>query len=152
MTKEDFLRVLAENEDDADLRLIFADWLDEQGEYEEADRQRGWLAAKQWLVRFARTHSTDWEEYTYDNLVSFGRRASASDDQAARIHLDEPMWSALKENIDEFWKNWSVVTGLPSPSTSQGRGFQRWVCCAHEIYYWFGLPDPEDSDDAVRDA
>ena len=50
--REAFLKALAENEDDTTTRLVYADWLDEQGEHEEADRQRKWPAAKEWLVRF----------------------------------------------------------------------------------------------------
>src|SRR5205814_1124014 len=46
-----FLKALAKNEDDTATRLVYADWLDEHGEHEEADRQRKWPAAKEWLVR-----------------------------------------------------------------------------------------------------
>ena len=86
-----------------------------------------------------RKNSTDYDTYTYENLLDFGRRAAANEGEA-KIHLHEEMWLALKKNPAEFWKNWSVVTGLPSPSMPEDRGFHRWVCCSHQIYYWFGPP------------
>ena len=42
--RDAFLKHLAANEDDATARLAFIDWLDEQGEHEEADRHRKWPA------------------------------------------------------------------------------------------------------------
>jgi uncharacterized protein (TIGR02996 family) len=146
MNREDFLKALAANEDDVNLRLVFADWLDDQGEHEEASRERGWLAAKEWLARFARKHSTEFDKYAYSDLLDFGRRATAAEEDG-KVYFSERMWSALKTNIDEFWTNWSLVTGLPSPTIPEDRGFQHWVCCSHEVYYWFGLPDPEDADE-----
>src|SRR4051812_26092123 len=48
--REAFLKMLRDNEDDVATRLVYADWLDEQGEVEEADRQRKWQAAKAWII------------------------------------------------------------------------------------------------------
>lgn len=47
--QEAFLQALAANEDDVTTRMIYADWLDEHDQPEEADRQRKWPAAKAWL-------------------------------------------------------------------------------------------------------
>ncbi len=47
-----FLKALAQNEDETTTRLVYADWLDERGEHEEADRQRKWPVAREWLVQF----------------------------------------------------------------------------------------------------
>lgn len=146
MNREDFLKALAANENDANLRLVFADWLDDQGEHEEAARERAWFTAKDWLVRFARKHSTEWDKVTYEDLLDFGRRAAALGDDE-KIRFGEEMWAALQQNIAEYWKNWSLVTGLPSPRIPEDRGFHYWACCSHEIYYWFGPPDPEDADE-----
>ena len=39
--RDAFLKMIVENEDDTLTRLVFADWLDEHGEHEEAgERQR----------------------------------------------------------------------------------------------------------------
>ena len=35
-------------------RYVYADWLDEQGEHEEADRQRKFEASEKWLQEFAK--------------------------------------------------------------------------------------------------
>lgn len=47
MTERDaFVQALAQNEDDEVTRLVFADWLEEHGEEEEAQRMRKWKEAK----------------------------------------------------------------------------------------------------------
>ena len=65
-------------------RLVFADWLDENGEHEEADRQRKWPAAKAWLVRLCRGHNPPSEDddddenpyvISYKKLIALGREA-----------------------------------------------------------------------------
>ena len=53
----DYLEYLAEFEDDLAIRLVYADWLDEQGEHEESARQRSWPAAKAWLICFCEIHN-----------------------------------------------------------------------------------------------
>ena len=53
MTEEwAFLKSILEQPDDDARKLVYADWLEDHGEHEEADRQRQWPAAKEWLVRF----------------------------------------------------------------------------------------------------
>ena len=71
--RDAFLEALARNEDDTPTRLVYADWLDEQGEHEEADRQRKWPAAKEWLVRFCRRFNPhpDDEDPDYWDFVYF---------------------------------------------------------------------------------
>jgi uncharacterized protein (TIGR02996 family) len=155
--REEFLRALAANEDDSTLRLIFADWLDEQGEHEEADRQRRWPAAKAWIVRLCRENNpspgADTEErpVTYDRLIAMGREAIEEILLSGRTRLPQEslmqmlecgwevllraqlvaaaetwefdffcgnnmdMTEALARNVHEFWKNWSIVTGIPLP-------------------------------------
>jgi uncharacterized protein (TIGR02996 family) len=151
MNRREFNKAIAAKEHDDNLRAIFADWLDDQGEHEEAQRERGWLSAKQWLVLFAKKHSTEYKEYSYDDLLEFGRRAGENEGEA-KIHFRGEMWDALTMNLAEFWTNWSIVTGLPSPEIPKDRGFHHWACCSHEIYHWFGPPPapepyPEDVDE-----
>lgn len=146
-----FLKALADHEDDTMTRLVYADWLDEQGEHEEADRQRKWPAAKEWLVRICKDHSRRYGEFTYEELIQFGYRVTRDEILAKRIHLDnEAMWHALQAHSQDFWKNWAIVTGQALPPGLEDEGFHRWECCAWEVYYWFGLPDsapPEEGTD-----
>ena len=117
-----FLKALKENEDDISMRLVYSDWLDEQGEYEEADRQRKWPAAKAWLVRFCRDYNppedevTDVWRITYNLLIDLGWQGMEREDEWG-IHLscnnNMNMCDALRANAREFWKNWSIVTGMP---------------------------------------
>src|SRR5262245_9445707 len=84
--RDAFLKVLSENEDDTTARLVFADWLDEHGEHEEADRHRKWPAAKQWLVRLCQFNNPaddlDPDEWfiSYETLLDLGREAVAGAD------------------------------------------------------------------------
>jgi uncharacterized protein (TIGR02996 family) len=122
--RDAFLKALAENEDDISLRLVYSDWLDEQGEHEEADRQRQWPAAKAWLVQFCREHNweggkeSDWGFISYRELIELGRQAIAeATDWGPVIDCgpNEDMCDALRAGRREFWKNWSIVTGIPVP-------------------------------------
>jgi uncharacterized protein (TIGR02996 family) len=117
-----FLKALAENEDDTRVRFIYADWLDEHGEHEEADRQRKWPGAKEWLVRFCRENNPSPDEedpyewvISYEELIELGREAVEGGDWFS-CGNNMTMCDALRANYREFWKNWSVVTGVPLPS------------------------------------
>ena len=127
-----FLKFLAENEDDTTTRMVFADWLDEHGEHEEADRQRKWPAAKEWLVRFCQVNnpdpSTDSETrvISYEELLELGwsiaisvdeRAGSESDQEAFGLFCgnNQTMCDALRSDVTEFLANWSIVTGMPLP-------------------------------------
>jgi uncharacterized protein (TIGR02996 family) len=131
--RDAFLKALAENEDDALTRSVYADWLDENGEHEEADRQRKWPAAKAWIVRFCqsfRRHVDDDHDdecpdedfaysyfgITYENLLKLGRKAVEEANErgiAFYCGANERMMDSLRTNRAEFWKNWSIVTGVP---------------------------------------
>lgn len=125
--RQKFLNALCGNEDDAALRTVYADWLDENGEHEEADRQRKWPAAKQWLVNFAQNHDdfgggeepedeADMDEtdlmYTpYRMLMYFLERHV---DEEYFLYFDTPYdFNAYSE---ELWKNFEIVTGLKAPT------------------------------------
>jgi uncharacterized protein (TIGR02996 family) len=147
--RDAFLRALASSEDDTTTRLVYADWLDEQGEHEEADRQRRWPAAKEWLVRFCQENS-HYAALSYEGLIEFGRRVIKEESTSERVYFDydnEALWHALRGSDQEFWKNWSIVTGIPLPPSLQNKGFHHWSCCAHEVYYWFGTPDSSDPEE-----
>jgi uncharacterized protein (TIGR02996 family) len=130
--REAFLKALAENEDDNVTRSVYADWLDEQGEHEEADRHRKWPAAKAWLVQFCEEHNPfsdvdmediedvedEWSEYviSYADLIELGREAvkhARRGEMGFSCGPNMEMSEALQDNRHEFWKNWSIVTGIP---------------------------------------
>ena len=121
-----FLRALKKNEDDTTTRLVYADWLDERGHHEEAERMRKWDAAKAWLVHFCDEHNPkpDGEEepyewvIDYETLLDLGRDAVEQTDKdwlgfSCGNNMD--MCDALRGHAREFWENWSVVTGIALP-------------------------------------
>jgi uncharacterized protein (TIGR02996 family) len=134
--RDAFLRKLDEDEDDTLTRLVYADWLDERGEHEEADRQRKWPAAKEWLVRFCAEHnlpdavSYEWF-ISYEQLLELGRDAV---DQAGEgrcgfsCGTNETMCDALRANRPTFWQNWSIVTGVPLPPDVENTGYFSCAC------------------------
>jgi uncharacterized protein (TIGR02996 family) len=106
INRDVFLRALAENEDDIATRMIFSDWLDEQGEHEEAARQRNWPAAKAWLVQFAKDYGTD-------------TVAEAREDGIGSVGDNQTLCDALRSRRVLFWKNWSIVTGITGPDDEE---------------------------------
>lgn len=140
--REAFLRAIAANEDDTLVRLVFADWLDEHDEHEEAERQRKWPAAKTWLDNVCKEHNAgcrEGQEFTYDQLLNFGRCASATTDVMIEVSSGIPdsydIVTAIRDRIPEFWRAWSVVTGLPlSLDIEQKYYFLSGFCCQNEIY------------------
>jgi uncharacterized protein (TIGR02996 family) len=128
--RDAFLKVLAENEDDTVTRLVYADWLDEYGEHEEADRQRKWPAAKQWLVRFCQFNNPaddldpDVRFISYETLLELGRTAVEGADEEGfgfSCGNNMKMCDALRDNTLVFWTNWSIVTGIPLPPDAEGK-------------------------------
>jgi uncharacterized protein (TIGR02996 family) len=121
-TRKMFVHGLAVDEDDEQLRLAFADWLDEQGENEEAERQRNWKAAKEWIFRLCEEHpdrpyddQPTTAELTYTSLMT--RAADAVNCQYSYIqcYSNESLARELNNSTGEFWRNWSIVTGIPIP-------------------------------------
>ena len=119
-----FLAALAANEDDVTTRMVYADWLDERGEHEEADRQRKWPAAKAWLVRFAKKYSPDpgdsYEEpISYEMLIRVGHEGLAEGEIIGGYSLCDALDAAGRD----FWRNWSIVTGVPGPAPTADRRY-----------------------------
>lgn len=154
---DEFLEALQKHADDTSLRLVFADWLDERGEHEEADRHRQWPAAREWFVRLCHEHNppseadAELDRISPEQLIEMGQEAirgilsrgqySLPEQslrqmlvcgwdvlQQARLVEPSENWTfslsfgnnmdlrdAVDENIHEFWKNWSIITGVPLP-------------------------------------
>lgn len=139
--REAFLRAIAANEDDILVRLVFADWLDDHGEHEEAERQRKLPEAKKWLDNICKEHNAgcrEGQEFTYDQLLDFGRTASAMTNvniEVSDIPNSYNIVPAIRDQIPEFWKAWSIVTGLPlNPNIEQKYYYVSGYCCQNEIY------------------
>jgi uncharacterized protein (TIGR02996 family) len=122
--REAFLRALAENENDTTARLVYADWLDEHGEYEEADLQRRWVAAREWLVKFCDDNNppADWHDDAYvpfEKLMELARATIETDngEDLWRACLNnDALCTAIRDNAETFWKHAALITGaVPLP-------------------------------------
>lgn len=132
--RERFLAALAKNEDDTPVRMAFADWLDERGEHEEANRHRRWPAAKQWIVDLCEkqrpvpnpAHDPDGRGFkflmeifmTYEMLMACVSDVASMQDDVLVVGLGGSEWlcNDLSKNREKFWENWSIVTGIPLPT------------------------------------
>jgi uncharacterized protein (TIGR02996 family) len=128
-TRAGFLKALAADEDDEAARLIYADFLEENGEVEEAERQRAWTKAKAWIVRLCRTSEDDDEDDGYGTLdyhrlmrraaEAVGQGAGRDRNGISRGYIqfgdDERLQDAVRAQKDEFWRHWSTVTGIVLP-------------------------------------
>lgn len=131
-----FLKALDSNEDDTSTRMVYADWLDEHGEHEEADRQRKWPAAKAWFVRFCEQHNSDEygpEEWAiqYQDLIELGKEA-VKDADGDRFGFscgnNMTMSYALNQHTHEFWKNWSIITGIHLAADAESKCYFSCAC------------------------
>lgn len=124
--------------DDELIRGVYADWLDEHGEHEEADRQRKYVPAERWLRDFARKHAdsfgfqdehtgedTDEEDIysSYGQLMYFLKRHS---DEHYFLPFDTPY--DFKDYSDELWQCFEVVTGMTSPQGEYRRELPPFRC------------------------
>lgn len=136
-------RSLDANPLDHNQRCIYADWLDEQGREDEADRQRKYVDAFNFLADFSRAYYDSWEhdddgeripgtqtvnykeilaeiEYwaetgTSDNGPSFGTTSAQSE-----LHNN-------KDTREEFWQCVFIVTGIMASDEVKE---QDWYHCA----------------------
>jgi uncharacterized protein (TIGR02996 family) len=62
-----FIDLLAKDEDNNTTRLIYADWLEDNGFHEESERQRKWPDAKKWMLDIVEQGNAD-RYYEYEDL------------------------------------------------------------------------------------
>jgi uncharacterized protein (TIGR02996 family) len=126
--------------DDQLARDIYADWLDERGEHEEAMRQRAYVAARRRLTEFAEKHAeTIWPDgqawrpgvdpvgrrtLTYEEIVAtaasyveaYNRSYHYAYFPPSAIQMsDADLGFVGLELRRQFWTDWSTVTGAPVP-------------------------------------
>jgi uncharacterized protein (TIGR02996 family) len=145
--RDAFIAALEKNEDDTSLRMVFADWLDERGEHEEADRHRKWPAAKEWLVKFyeeskaerqreLEAFMADYPQYegmtledddpqrldSFRALMNSARECAK--DGFDRMYCGNSEWlcDSLRQNRPEFWKHACIYLNVPLPEDIQGKG------------------------------
>lgn len=115
--REAFLRALEANEEDVTTRLVYADWLEERGETEEAERQRAWPAAKDWLRKLCDEPDDNADAYCLgvNTLIRMARSALEDGSLAIDCGANEDMCDKLRQDCREFWRKIAIVTGLPLP-------------------------------------
>ena len=103
--------------DDELPRLVYADWLDERGEPEEADRQRKYVPSVRWLRAFAlRLTADDYEPMSYETLIEAARTYLRAGNPYILPVLTPDV---VYEQREEFWKNVEIVTGVAVPDTAR---------------------------------
>jgi uncharacterized protein (TIGR02996 family) len=116
--RKDFLKAIKAEPTNYLHRYVYADWLDEHGEHEEADRQRNYEAAEKWLTAFADRFENDDESWRVDLqwLLDRGREA-VKDDGFMNVGDRMDVQDAMYEDgvLKQFWRCWSVVAGKPVP-------------------------------------
>lgn len=117
LEREGFEAAIRDNPTDYNLRLVFADWLDQHDEPEEADRQRKYRAAKEWVRDFA-----DKIDQGYSFLLRCARewleyRRDDGDNWDNYVHMgtNEGYKDATDEDWAKFWVNYEIVTGEKVP-------------------------------------
>ncbi len=108
--KQAFLEALEKNKYDHDTRKIFADWLEDHDEPEEADKHRKWTPefqkAEDWLIDFANQ-----VELTYKEVISAGFNGLDTG-----VNMEpENYFYANEEKIVEYWRCWQLVTESTKP-------------------------------------
>ena len=133
--QQEFLNAIDREPENYSHRYIYADWLDEQGDHEEADRQRKYESAEKWLKDFAkkdpefswdykyadedgRTPGTCpgddyWYCCGYHQLVRFLEAHDEREGDGFYLGFDTPHgWNNYSE---ELWECFEVVTGKQAP-------------------------------------
>lgn len=139
-------------------RKIFADWLDEQGEVEEADRQRRWVDAFMFLADFTASYRYSAEYDEKDDPIPGTKKLNFEEVMgtvkfwAAAIDPEGPAGKEYKkkhkyvpnklyfdttsgrdelvdpETRKKFWKCFYIVTGIEAPEHVRNREYYYCSC------------------------
>jgi uncharacterized protein (TIGR02996 family) len=113
--------------DDELPRLVYADWLDEHGEHEEADRQRRCVPAERWLREFAGRiiDSETFESMSYEALIG-AATTFLNSGIGHDMYLDK--LDEVNAQKADFWKNFEIVTGIAVPDRARELMFFGCTC------------------------
>jgi uncharacterized protein (TIGR02996 family) len=139
--REAFERAIKDNPMDRDTRLVFADWLEENGFDDEAAVQRAWTAerhreAEAYLEHFAEECSGGHDREvvtTVDDLLEIGNIILDAKKPKWKfhdmIHLNHDTPDvAYGEGLRKFWESFEVVTGRPVPDDRREESFVSCSC------------------------
>lgn len=119
-TRTNFLLAIAANPLDQSLRSVFADWLEENGQEDDAKKQREWThhkaASEQWLRIFASENRGDYEEMIYGAVSGEGYCFGEEDGP-----------QHVRDNR-EFWHHIENVTGKRLDNEHRENTFFRCSC------------------------
>ncbi len=94
-----FLQALERNPTDEAMHKVFADWLDEHDEPEEADKQRKWslekYEAQERIVRFATRYADGDTEGMVEGLLR-GQYCFSSDYGPENARDDDQLWEDIQ--------------------------------------------------------
>lgn len=120
-----FEDALKEDRYNSTVRLIYADWLEENGFDDEAVEQRRrakpeWIDADKWMHDFASrggqycsnygSEEDDWRDITYEDLIQAGYDYIKTGDHFVQMG-SETLRSLMYEEGQTWWKSWSIITG-----------------------------------------
>lgn len=131
-----FLEAIEKAPKDYSHRYVYADWLDEMGEHEEADRQRKFEKSEKWLRTFATAHrdfgymgenedcdARDFPECCgYHQLIYFL-------DQHVGDHFYLPFDTPyFNEYSEQLWDAYATVTCRETPQNEYRRKMPPFRC------------------------
>lgn len=122
--RELLLQAIEAEPDNYDHRLIYADWLDERGEHDEAMRQRNYEAADIWMKDLASRHFEGYaaeRPFTRDELLQAGRDYLASQKNGSwwgglvQVGQDSLRDDVYGDELKEYWQHFETLTGVCVP-------------------------------------
>jgi len=141
--QEAFLARIKEKPDDEALRQVYADWLDEHDQPDEANRQREAVGAIQWLRAFMlRINYYDYDEETYERIPGTAKEGQPHTFQdildigqeglngegCFGTDAGADVFREGEVSKEEFFRNWSLVTGVPVTETQAEDVYFRCAC------------------------
>ncbi len=137
--QESFELAIKKDRYDQTTRLVFADWLEENGLDDEALIQRSWTREKQESEDWLRDYAEDIRNTNYYRgegyYESYGRKEFSYEDllAAARSHLETGEETAVlglngpdsRDTMEEFWQHYAIVTGT---AVQEGYGNTFFAC------------------------
>ncbi len=141
--RQGFLMTIKANPLDPDIRAIFADFLDEHDQPEEADFFRSWTvekhqAALAFLTEYARVidehEKMDWDSYEFDEvrlgpaaryrpftMDSLLEACTRYLDEAEEFGLSMNYPDEVRERREQMWESFCIVTARLPGSSPPGR-------------------------------